>query len=420
MTASEPNIKATWNPTLFLSSSLSPPSSPRLFSGLLSFLPSNNTPLFRSTQSTTNHEVHTGLLIFACGALFSVEAASLIKSNASEPIPDSYIVVRKEGQSVANFQTEFDAIARRQNGRGRKPYISHKYETISGFAINVNVAAFKELLAADEVEFVEQNQGLPRVPQRKLNLTAPYYYQDQAGSGITTYVIDTGINTNHVEFEGRATMGANFINGSSNTDENGHGTHVAGTIGGKTFGAAKNVTLVGAKVLAADGRGTFAEIVAGMDWVALPARGTKAVVNVSLGGGKSRSLGAAADRIFNAGIALVVAAGNDANADACNGSPSGAQGSFTASATDRADRIATFSSWGQCVDAIAPGVGITSAWIGSNTATEAISGTSMAPPHVSGIVALLLSSDSSLTSTQALYTKLKQTSTNNVVTGNLR
>ncbi|KAF9301707.1 hypothetical protein BGZ74_006361 [Mortierella antarctica] len=344
---------------------------------------------------------YTGLLIFACGALFSVEAAPLIKSNASEPIPDSYIVVLKEGQSVANFQTEFDAIARRQNGRGRKPYISHKYETISGFAVNVNVAAFKELLAADEVEFVEQNQ-------------------DQAGSGITAYVIDTGINTNHVEFEGRATMGANFINSSSNTDENGHGTHVAGTIGGKTFGAAKNVTLVGAKVLAADGRGTFAEIVAGMDWVALPARGTKAVVNVSLGGGKSRSLGAAADRIFNAGIALVVAVGNDANADACNGSPSGAQGSFIVSATDRADRIATFSYWGQCVDAIAPGVGITSAWIGSNTATKAISGTSMAAPHVSGIVALLLSSDSSLTSTQALYTKLRQTSTNNVVTGNLR
>ncbi|KAG0084264.1 hypothetical protein BGZ93_001319, partial [Podila epicladia] len=339
-----------------------------------------------------------------------------------------------KGQSVANFQTKFDAIARRQNGRGRKSTISHKYETISGFAVNVNAAALKELLAADEVEFVEQDQivsinavqqsppswGLPRVSQRKLNLTAPYYYQDQSGSGITAYVIDTGINTNHVEFEGRATMGANFINGSPNTDENGHGTHVAGTIGGKTFGVAKNVTLVGVKVLAADGRGTFAQIVAGMDWVALRARGTKAVVNVSLGGGKSRSLDAAADRIFNAGIALVAAAGNDANADACNGSPSGAQGAFTVSATDRTDRIATFSSWGQCVDAFAPGVGITSAWIGSNTATKTISGTSMAAPHVSGIVALLLSSDSSLTSAQALYTKLKEASTNDVITGNLR
>ncbi|KAG0031060.1 hypothetical protein BGZ82_007151 [Podila clonocystis] len=377
---------------------------------------------------------YTGLLIFACAALLSVEAAPLIKSNAGKPIPDSYIVVLKEGQSVANFQTKFDDIARRQNGRGRKPTISHKYETISGFATTVNAAALKELLAADEVEFVEQDQivtinaiqqsppswGLPRVSQRKLNLTAPYYYQDQAGSGITAYVIDTGINTNHVEFEGRATMGANFINGAPNTDENGHGTHVAGIIGGRTFGVAKNVTLVGVKVLAADGRGSFAAIIAGMDWVASSARGTKAIVNMSLGAGKSQSLDAVVNRIFNAGIAVVVAAGNDANADACHGSPSGARGSFTVSASDRSDRIATFSSWGQCVDAFAPGVGITSAWIGSNTATNTISGTSMAAPHVSGVTALLLSSDSSLTSTQALYTKLHQISTKNVITGNLR
>ncbi|KAG0031123.1 hypothetical protein BGZ81_001726 [Podila clonocystis] len=377
---------------------------------------------------------YTGLLIFACVALFSVEAAPLIKSNAGKPIPDSYIVVLKEGQSVANFQTKFDDISRRQNGRGRKPTISRKYETISGFAATVNAAALKELLAADEVEFVEQDQivsinavqhsppswGLPRISQRKLNLTAPYYYQDKAGSGITAYVIDTGINTNHVEFEGRATMGANFINGAPNTDENGHGTHVAGIIGGRTFGVAKNVTLVGVKVLAADGRGSFAAIIAGMDWVVSSARGTKAVVNMSLGAGKSQSLDAVANRIFDAGIALVVAAGNDANADACNGSPSGARGSFTVSATDRNDRIATFSSWGQCVDAFAPGVGITSAWIGSNSATNTISGTSMAAPHVSGITALLLSSDSPLTSTQALYTKLHQISTKNVITGNLR
>ncbi|KAF9393635.1 hypothetical protein CPC16_001504 [Podila verticillata] len=368
---------------------------------------------------------YTGLLIFACVALFSVEAAPLIKSNTGKPIPDSYIVVLKEGQSVANFQTKFDDIARRQNGRGRKPTISRKYETISGFAATINAAALKELLAADEVEFVEQDQivtlnaaqqsppswGLPRISQRNLNLAAPYYYQDQAGSGVTAYVIDTGINTNHVEFGGRATMGANFIQGSANTDENGHGTHVSGTIGGRTYGVAKNVQLVGVKVLNAQG--------SGKDWVVSRARGTKAVVNMSLGGGKSQAVDAAATRIFNAGIALLVAAGNDANADACNGSPSGAQGTFTVGATDRNDRIATFSSWGQCVDAFAPGVNIVSSWIGSSTATNTISGTSMATPHVAGIAALLLSSDSSLTSTQALYTKLQQTSTANVIAGNL-
>ncbi|KAI9240255.1 MAG: peptidase S8/S53 domain-containing protein, partial [Podila humilis] len=348
-------------------------------------------------------------------------------------IPDSYIVVLKEGQSVANFQTKFDDIARRQNGRGRKPTISRKYETISGFAATINAAALKELLAADEVEFVEQDQivtlnaaqqsppswGLPRISQRNLNLAAPYYYQDQAGSDVTAYVIDTGINTNHVEFGGRATMGANFIQGSANTDENGHGTHVSGTIGGRTYGVAKNVQLVGVKVLNAQGSGSFSGIIAGMDWVVSRARGTKAVVNMSLGGGKSQAVDAAATRIFNAGIALLVAAGNDANADACNGSPSGAQGTFTVGATDRNDRIATFSSWGQCVDAFAPGVNIVSSWIGSSTATNTISGTSMATPHVAGIAALLLSSDSSLTSTQALYTKLQQTSTANVIAGNL-
>jgi len=240
---------------------------------------------------------YTGLLLFACVALFSAEAAPLIKSNGGKPIPDSYIVVLKEGQSVSGFQNKFNNIARRHNGRGRKPTISRQYDAIQGFAVNVNNAALKELLASDEVEFVEQDQivtinaaqqsprswGLPRISQRRLNLNAPYFYQNQAGSGVTAYVIDTGINTNHVEFGGRATMGANFIQGSPNIDENGHGTHVAGTIGGQSFGVAKNVRLVGVKVLARNGQGSFSGIIAGMDWVAQRARGSKAVVNMSLG-----------------------------------------------------------------------------------------------------------------------------------------
>ncbi|KAG0328534.1 hypothetical protein BG000_000429 [Podila horticola] len=215
-------------------------------------------------------------------------------------------------------------------------------------------------------------------------------------------------------------MGANFIQGSPNTDENGHGTHVSGTIGGKSFGVAKNVRLVGVKVLARDGQGSFSGIIAGMDWVAQRARGSKAVVNMSLGGGKSQAVDSAANRLASAGISLFVAAGNDANADACNGSPSGAQGAFTVGATDRNDRIAQFSSWGRCVEAFAPGVDIASAWIGSSTAVNTISGTSMATPHVAGIAALMLSSDASLTSPQAVYNKLLQTSTANVISGNLR
>ncbi|KAF9896745.1 hypothetical protein BX616_006835, partial [Lobosporangium transversale] len=215
-------------------------------------------------------------------------------------------------------------------------------------------------------------------------------------------------------------MGANFISGSANTDENGHGTHVAGTIGGGSYGVAKRVTLVGVKVLDARGSGSFSGIIAGMDWVAQRARGTKAVVNMSLGGGKSQSVDSALTRLFNAGIPSIVAAGNDPNADACNGSPSGAQGSFTVAASDINDNIASFSSWGQCVDIFGPGVNIKSAWIGGSTATNTISGTSMASPHVAGVAALIMSADGSLTSPQAVYDRLRQTATPNVITGNLR
>ncbi|KAF9954348.1 hypothetical protein BGZ72_004636 [Mortierella alpina] len=378
---------------------------------------------------------YSGLLLVACVVLFgSAEAAPLIRGNAGKPIPDSYIVVLKDGQNLTEFVPKFNAIAKRQNGRGRKSTINREFQSFQSFSATVNAAALKELLASDEVAYVEQDQiitlsgtqtsppswGLPRISQRDRNLQSPYYYQDQAGSGVTAYVIDTGINTGHVEFGGRATMGANFIQGSVNTDENGHGTHVAGTIGGTRYGVAKRVTLVGVKVLDARGSGSFSGIIAGMDWVSQRARGTKAVVNMSLGGGKSQSVDAAATRIYNAGIPLLVAAGNDANADACNGSPSGAQGTFTVGASDSSDRIATFSSWGQCVDIFGPGVGITSAWIGSSSATNTISGTSMATPHVAGVAALLLSSDASLTSAQAVYNKLAQSSTPNKISGSLR
>ncbi|KAF9923314.1 hypothetical protein BGZ65_008959 [Modicella reniformis] len=378
---------------------------------------------------------YSGLFLVACVALFaSSDAAPLINNGSGNPIVGSYIVVLKEGKTVNNFVPKFNAIARRQNGRGRKSTISRQYKAIEAFAVTVNDAALKELLASDDVEFVEQDQivtinalqqnnppswGLPRVSQRQRNPSAPFYYQNQAGSGVTAYVIDTGINTGHSEFGGRATMGANFISGSINTDENGHGTHVAGPIGGTRFGVAKNVRLVGVKVLDAQGSGSFSGIIAGMDWVAQRARGTKAVVNMSLGGGKSQAIDQAATRLFNAGIPLVVAAGNDANANACNGSPSGAQGTLTVGASDSNDRIASFSSWGQCVDIFGPGVGITSAWIGSSSAVNTISGTSMASPHVAGVAALLISADASLTSAQAVYNKLIQTATNNIISGNL-
>ncbi|KAF9343648.1 hypothetical protein BGX26_005412, partial [Mortierella sp. AD094] len=360
---------------------------------------------------------YTGLLVVACVALFSFsDAAPLVNNNSGKPIPDSYIVVLKEGRTVSDFVPKFNDIARRQNGRGRKSTIGRQFHTFRSFTATVNSAALKEILASEDVEFVEQDQivsinalqqsnppswGLRRVSQRQNNPSAPFYYQNQAGSGVTAYVIDTGINTAHVEFGGRAVMGANFVSGSANTDENGHGTHVSGTIGGTTYGVAKKVKLVGVKVLNAQGQGAYSGIIAGMDWVAQRARGTRAVVNMSLGGGKSQAVDQALTNLYNSGIPSIVAAGNDANADACNGSPSGAQGSFTIGATDINDQMASFSSYGQCVDLFGPGVNIKSAWIGSSTATNTISGTSMATPHVVGVAALLLSSDSSLTTAQS-------------------
>ncbi|KAG0047397.1 subtilisin-like serine protease, partial [Gryganskiella cystojenkinii] len=186
------------------------------------------------------------ILIAAVIAL--VQAAPLV-NNGGKAIADSYIVILKEGQSADTFQTKFDDIARRQNGRGRKPSINRKYNKIPGFAATLSPAALKDLLASPEVDYVEQDAiitlqgtqpsppswGLTRVSQNNLDLTKPYLYNDAQGQGVTAYVVDTGVYAAHSDFGGRATFGANFITGSANTDENGHGTHVSGTIGGTKY-----------------------------------------------------------------------------------------------------------------------------------------------------------------------------------------
>ncbi|KAF9282429.1 hypothetical protein BGZ74_002154 [Mortierella antarctica] len=370
------------------------------------------------------------ILLAAVVAL--VQAAPLI-NNGGKAIADSYIVVLKEGQTVANFQAKFDDIARRQNGRGRKPTIGRKYKAFAGFSATVNAAALKEILAADEVEYVEQDTiitlqgsqasppswGLTRVSQRNLDLTQPFNYNDAAGQGVTAYVVDTGVFIEHSDFEGRASWGANFIDGSEDTDENGHGTHVAGTIGGTKYGVAKQVEIVGVKVLDAEGSGSTSGVIAGMDWVAANAVPGKSVVNMSLGGSKSTALNAAAGRLYAKNIPLIVAAGNSATTSACSQSPAGAANAYTVAASDKYDRVASFSSYGTCVEIFGPGVGITSAWIGSTTATNTISGTSMATPHVVGVAALYLSFNS-IPTAQGLFDKLTATATPNKITGNLK
>ena len=207
------------------------------------------------------------------------------------------------------------------------------------------------------------------------------------------YIIDTGIRFTHSDFGGRATSGFDAVDGGSADDCNGHGTHVAGTVGGATYGVAKGVQLVAVRVLNCQGSGTNAQVVGGIDWVTANAV-KPAVANMSLGGGANSSIDTAVNNSINSGVTYAIAAGNG-NAlgqrqNACNYSPARVPNAITVGATQNNDAAASFSNFGTCVDIFAPGVNITSSWSTSDTATNTISGTSMATPHVAGAAALLL------------------------------
>jgi subtilisin family serine protease len=226
--------------------------------------------------------------------------------------------------------------------------------------------------------------GLDRIDQRSRPLNAIYTF-NWTGAGVFAYVIDTGIRTAHTQFGGRA---ANVFDafGGNGQDCNGHGTHVAGTIGGSTFGVAKSVNLRGVRVLNCSGSGTNSGVIAGVDFVRLN-RQNPAVANMSLGGGASSALDTAVNNLSNSGVPIAVAAGNS-NANACNSSPARAANAITVGSTTTTDARSSFSNFGTCLDLFAPGSGILSAWFTSNTATATLSGTSMASPHVAGVAAL--------------------------------
>jgi aqualysin 1 len=317
---------------------------------------------------------------------------------SSHIIPNQYIVVFKS--SLPNAAAEARALVAQHGGTLRFTYTS----AIKGFAADLSARAVEALRHNPNVAYIEPDQavelfdteatppswGLDRVDQRKLPLSSSYSYM-ATGARVNVYIIDTGIRTSHVEFGGRAMGAYSSVKGKSSTDDcNGHGTHVAGTVGGRTYGIAKGVALYAVRVLDCDGSGSYSGVIAGIDWVTAH-RQLPAVANMSLGGGKSQPLNDAVQGSIAAGVTYSVAAGNS-NFDACSFSPASAPGAITVGATTRQDAQTYYSNWGRCVDLYAPGDSITSAWNTSDTATAIKRGTSMAAPHVAGAAALYLES----------------------------
>ncbi|MFD9941232.1 S8 family serine peptidase [Nonomuraea sp. NPDC059023] len=333
----------------------------------------------------------------------------LVAADPAVAIPDRYIVILK---STADLRGGVPPVARRlaerYGGRVERTYTT----AVTGFSAAMSERDARRLAADPAVAHIEQDQmttvadrqdnppswGLDRIDQPDLPLSRSYTYAGTA-QGVRAYVIDTGIRISHADFGGRATYGRDLYDGDDvASDCNGHGTHVAGTIGGTLHGVAKKTSLIAVRVLGCDGRGPGSGVLSGVDWIA--ANGTApAVVNVSVKTAVSSALTTAIQSSIRRGYTYVAAAAND-NADACGVGPPSVPEVITAGAANSDDSRRSTSNWGRCLDLFAPGGGITSAWHTSDNATNTISGTSMASPHVAGAAALLLSAHPGITPAQ--------------------
>jgi len=346
------------------------------------------------------------LLIAGCGRPASsltspstrVEPAPLVAAPpGARVVPGSYLVVYDDRAGGSDAIT--DELTQRHAF-----WTQQRYRTaLQGFAARLDPGTLALLRRDPRIAYIEQDQvvttdavqsdppnwGLDRIDQGALPLDHRF---DAAldGTGVDAYVVDTGILLTHDDFGGRAVTGFDAITPQGQAlDANGHGTHVASTIGGTLHGVAKNVKLIAVRVLDANGSGSMSGVIAGVDWVTADHTTHPAVANLSLGGGASPALDAAVKRAIADGVVFCVAAGNSRMN--CSGtSPARVAEAITVAACDASDRFASFSNFGAGVDVTAPGVGITAAWPTSNTATNTISGTSMATPHVAGVVAQVL------------------------------